>query len=201
MKGDTNTGWAAIQRPAALSYWMMMSPSLRVSQGPPNPAQNALPGVGPITVAPVVLSKTSKVTLTHSTNCVAPTAPLVSGGTKGPPLATVSSALTPSKLSPILMLDGMAAGACATGSGCELVNGPLVGCATANCCDPPVCEDINMLRNGPDTSCFSSFVTTGSLATAGAGSTASTDIPNPSKIAPTLSPCINNSSWRRFQVA
>ena len=34
----------------------------------------------------------------HSTNWEAPTAPFVSGGTKGPPLPTVSAALRPSKL-------------------------------------------------------------------------------------------------------
>src|SRR5260370_42486294 len=115
---------------------MMMSPSLCVSQVPPKPFQNAFPGVGPITVAPVVLSNTSKVTLTHSTNCVAPTAPLVSGGTKGPPLATVSAALRPSKLSPTWTLTGAPEATRATGSGSELVIAGPVLCGQGVCCAP-----------------------------------------------------------------
>src|ERR1700688_4535768 len=121
MKGAAKTGRDAPQPAANLSYWMIMSPSFRVSQLPPKPFQKAFPGVGPSTGAPVTLSKTSNVTLTHSTNCVAPTAPFVSGGTKGPPLATVSAALRPSKLCPTITLTGAPVGTWATGSGRAVV--------------------------------------------------------------------------------
>src|ERR1700682_5291775 len=60
----------------------MGSPSLFVSHPPPKAAQRAFPSVGPATRAPVTLSKTAKPALTHCTYCVAPTAPLVSGGEK-----------------------------------------------------------------------------------------------------------------------
>src|SRR5215469_1554146 len=140
---------------------MMMSPSLRVSHGPPNPAQNALPGVGPMTVAPVVLSKTSNVTFTHSTNWVAPTAPLVSGGTKGPPLATVSCALMPSKFRP-KATPSAPDGVLATGSDCEDTNGARLGRASCAACDPPDFAGTADSRNGPDRSCLRSRVTIGS---------------------------------------
>src|SRR6516225_6612873 len=143
---------------------MMISPSLRVSQGPPNPFQNALPGVGPRTVAPVALSNTSKVTFTHWTNWVAPTAPLVSGGTNGPPLATVSCALMPSKLSPRLTPSGPD-GVLAAGSDCEETNGARVGWASCADCDPADFADFAVCissRRGLDRSCLSSCVTSAS---------------------------------------
>src|SRR5215831_18679399 len=140
---------------------MMMSPSLRVSQGPPNPAQNALPGVGPITVAPVVLSKTSKVTFTHSTNWVAPTAPLVSGGTKGPPLATVSCALMPSKFRP-RATPSAPDGALATGSDSDETSGARVDLASGADSVPPDLAFSITSRNGLDSSCLSSCATSGS---------------------------------------
>src|SRR5258708_22607747 len=58
----------------------MGSPSLLVSQLPPNPAHSELPSNGPATMAPVALSNTAYSRLTHCTYCVSPTAPLVSGG-------------------------------------------------------------------------------------------------------------------------
>src|SRR5689334_7676227 len=127
---------------------MMMSPSLRDSHGPPNPAQNALPGVGPITGAPVVLSKTSKVTFTHSTNWVAPTAPLVSGGTKGPPLATVSCALMPSKFRPTLT-PSVPDGVLAAGSDCEDTSGARADLACVVCAPPDFAAGITS-RKGLD---------------------------------------------------
>src|SRR6266404_9053783 len=60
----------------------MGSPSLFVSHPPPKAAQRAFPSVGPATSAPVTLSNTANSALTHCTYCVAPTAPLVSGGEK-----------------------------------------------------------------------------------------------------------------------
>src|SRR5258708_10748304 len=60
----------------------MGSPALFVSHPPPKPAQRAFPSVGPATSAPVTLSNTANSALTHCTYCVAPTAPLVSGGEK-----------------------------------------------------------------------------------------------------------------------
>src|SRR6516162_3109837 len=151
---------------------MMISPSLRVSQGPPNPFQNALPGVGPRTVAPVALSNTSKVTFTHWTNCVAPTAPLVSGGTNGPPLATVSGrALRPSKFKPIPTFSPAPDTVLATGSDCSEVNGDRVGWASGACVGPLDCAGITTWCNGPERSCFSSCVTMG-FATAKIGTTA-----------------------------
>jgi hypothetical protein len=39
-----------------------------------------LPATGPYTSAPLALSNTAKLALTHCTYCVAPTAPVVSGG-------------------------------------------------------------------------------------------------------------------------
>src|SRR5438552_1601088 len=58
----------------------MGSPSLLVWQPPPKPDQSELPAVGPATSAPVDLLNTAKDSFTHWTYCVAPTAPLVSGG-------------------------------------------------------------------------------------------------------------------------
>src|SRR5436190_1673131 len=58
----------------------MGSPLLLVWHAPPKPLHRVLPAAGPYRSAPVVLSKTAKDRLTHSTTCVAPTAALVSGG-------------------------------------------------------------------------------------------------------------------------
>src|ERR1700722_3550418 len=114
---------------------MMMSPSLWVSQVPPKPFQNAFPGVGPITTAPVALSNTSNVTFTHSTNWEAPPAPFVSGGTKGPPLATVSAALSPSKFRRTLAFVRAPDGTCATGSGAvPTIGDPVFWGNDATCC-------------------------------------------------------------------
>jgi hypothetical protein len=68
------------QRLAIRSYDTVGSPSLLVSQPVPKPVQSVLIGTGPYTGVPVVLSNTARPTLTVSTNCVAPTAPLLSGG-------------------------------------------------------------------------------------------------------------------------
>src|SRR5258708_32094373 len=80
----------------------MGSPSLLTAQGwvAPSARKSWLPAMGPSSRAPVVLSKTAKDSLTHWTYCVAPTAPLVSGGAEfteklGKPLPR------PSKLSPV----------------------------------------------------------------------------------------------------
>src|SRR5438067_639548 len=80
MKGELYTGCAITQRPAALSNCAMMSPLLCVSHGPPNPDQKVLPAAGPKSRWPVALSYTAYLTFTHCTYCVAPAAPLVSGG-------------------------------------------------------------------------------------------------------------------------
>src|SRR6185369_4423644 len=69
-----------IQRPAALSYTTVASPSLLVWQPPPKPAQSELVGTGPWITAFVALSNTAIPVLTTCTYCVAPTAPTVSGG-------------------------------------------------------------------------------------------------------------------------
>src|SRR5919202_508159 len=73
--------WVMTQRPACASNFTIGSPSLFVPQLPADtPLQIALPGVGPASSAPVVLSNTAKSRLTHSTTCVAPTDAFVSGG-------------------------------------------------------------------------------------------------------------------------
>src|SRR5262249_41770959 len=80
----------------------MGSPSLLASQGPPKPCQSVLPAAGPKSTAPVALSKTANDVLTHCTYCVAPTAPLVSGGA----LVTLNPGRptpTPSKLIPAVV--------------------------------------------------------------------------------------------------
>ena len=58
----------------------MPSPSLLVWQPPPNPDHSVLPAVGPAMSAPVVLLNMAKDEFTDWRYCVAPTAPLVSGG-------------------------------------------------------------------------------------------------------------------------
>jgi hypothetical protein len=68
------------QRFAALSYSTVPSPSLLMSQGGPKPVQSVLPGTGPYSGMPVVLSKTAIDAFTHSTIRVAPTALFGSGG-------------------------------------------------------------------------------------------------------------------------
>ena len=72
--------WLITQRFASLSYCTMGSPSLLVSQSPPNPDHTVLPSTGPRIMAPVALSNTANDAFTHCTYWVAPTAPLVSGG-------------------------------------------------------------------------------------------------------------------------
>src|SRR5260370_17543636 len=65
--------------------------------------------MGPSCRAPVLLSKTAKDSLTHWTYCVAPTAPLVSGGAEfteklGNPLPRPSK-LSPVAREPLLVVD------------------------------------------------------------------------------------------------
>src|SRR5882724_1857046 len=85
IKGGTSgtVNWVNTHRLASLSYWTMGSPSLRFSQSPPKPCQRVLPANGPAIRCPSTLLSTTNDRLTHCTNCVAPTAPLVSGGTVG----------------------------------------------------------------------------------------------------------------------
>src|SRR6266446_6958255 len=140
-----------------------MSPSLCVSQVPPKPFQKAFPGVGPITTAPVALSNTSNVTLTHSTNWEAPTAPFVSGGTKGPPLATVSAALRPSKLRSTVACIGALEGICATGSPTgPTMTDPVDWAKDATCRDGgEETAEAARSRSGCERSCFTSCATEG----------------------------------------
>src|SRR5712691_9835315 len=116
--------WVTSQRPAKWSYSTTGSPpSANVgvpppnSQSPPNPAQSVWIAAGPSCIAPLDLSYTAIVTFTICTNCVAPTAPFVSGGTKAKPnRLRLSCALCPSKLPKLLTpVSGPASGA-ATGS-------------------------------------------------------------------------------------
>src|SRR5215467_7428991 len=100
--------WLKTQRLASLSYSTIGSPSLLVWQPPPKPAHSEFPAVGPATNAPVDLLKTANELLTHWTNCVAPTAPLVSGGA----LFTVKPRLPlPRPSNPRLTVGASAAGA------------------------------------------------------------------------------------------
>jgi hypothetical protein len=71
-----------IHRFAALSYCTIGSPSLLVSQSPPNPLHSVLPSVGPAISAPFVLLNIANDPFTHCTYCVNPTTPFVSGGAK-----------------------------------------------------------------------------------------------------------------------
>src|SRR4051794_40640277 len=104
-----------IQRLAALSYCTIGSPSLLVWQPPPKPAQSVLPVIGPASLAPVALSNTANDSFTHCTYCVAPTAPLVSGGAASGANPR-SPAPTPAKLS-TPVTEALAPGAvCAIGS-------------------------------------------------------------------------------------
>src|SRR5260370_33883285 len=97
----------------------MMSPSLFVWQPPPNPSHSVLPAMGPITSAPVALLYTAKAVLTRCTNCVAPTAPLVSDGAQLQGLAGVLLVSPiPAKFSPATVPTcGPAAEDWTTGSG------------------------------------------------------------------------------------
>src|SRR5690348_1945249 len=70
-----------IQTLACWSYCTIGSPSLFAWQPPPKPDHRVLMALGkPAASAPVVLAYTPKAVLTICTYCVAPTAPLVSGG-------------------------------------------------------------------------------------------------------------------------
>src|SRR5262249_4569295 len=112
------------QRSAALSYTTAGSPSLSTSQGPPNPAHSVLPGAGPKTGAPVFLLNTAKDSLTHSTNCVAPAEPLVSGGaelTAKVPCGPTNPTPKPLKFKPGVVLTRGPGDACTTVS---RTNGP-----------------------------------------------------------------------------
>src|SRR5450759_1220756 len=93
--------WVRIQRLLILSYWTIGSPSLFVAQPPPRLAQIALPAMGRPISAPVVLLKTAYAVFTHWTYCVAPTAPIVSGGAQQP--APAPHTPTPSKLRPLVV--------------------------------------------------------------------------------------------------
>src|SRR6266446_4397739 len=121
--------WVTSQRPAKWSYSTTGSPpSANVavpppnSQRPPKPVQSVWIAAGASCNAPVDLSYTATVTFTICTNCVAPTAPLVSGGTKAKPnKLRLSCALCPSKLlRRVTPVSGPASGA-ATGSELGLV--------------------------------------------------------------------------------
>src|SRR6266849_10563081 len=121
--------WVTSQRPAKWSYSTTGSPpSAKVgvpppnSQRPPKPVQSVWIAAGASCNAPVDLSYTATVTFTICTNCVAPTAPLVSGGTKAKPnKLRLSCALCPSKLRNVVTpLRGPESGA-ATGSKLGLV--------------------------------------------------------------------------------
>src|ERR1700682_5869041 len=106
------------QRSAIESYFAVPSPSLFVSQPPPNPDQMVLVATGPYTAAPLLL-KTAKLVLTISTMWFGPTAALVSGGaevTEKVPAGPTKPAPTPSKL---LSVAGMAG----AGSGAETPDG------------------------------------------------------------------------------
>src|SRR5258708_28153218 len=72
-----------IQRPAIWSYLTVPSPSSLVWHPPPNPENSVLVATGPKVTDLVDLSKTANDELTISTNWVAPTAPLGSGGAVG----------------------------------------------------------------------------------------------------------------------
>src|SRR5215467_3837364 len=82
---------------------------------------------------PPDLLYTEMVTFTIWTNCLAPTAPLVSGGTKATPSKfRVSAALWPSKFTPGLTSVRGPAKVEATASFCELLNGARVGRAVGD---------------------------------------------------------------------
>src|SRR6266851_283772 len=113
------------------------------------------------------------VTLTIWTNCVAPAAPFVSGGTKATPSRLrVSLALWPSKLSPVRTPASADASWLATGSDWSLLSRAPVGSATGacSCCAPLlVCAAAAMSRNGKETSFLTSCTTTGRAAATDAG--------------------------------
>src|SRR5207248_3896087 len=115
--GVLSANCVAIQRSAILSYWMIGSPLLCVSQSPPNPVQKLFPAFGPSCMTPL-LSNTAQSVFTHCTICVGPTAISVSGGAQLQPGAPTA---IPSKLVPA---GAFAAGPdvfCTTGSNCGLI--------------------------------------------------------------------------------
>src|SRR5690349_16307851 len=114
-QGEVETAnWVMIQRCAALSYMTIGSPLLSVSQRPPKPLHNVLPAAGPKVMAPDTLSKTANDEFTHCTYCVAPTAPLVSGGA---PDGCRLGMPTPSKPRPVLTPTLGSTANCCTASG------------------------------------------------------------------------------------
>src|SRR6266481_246303 len=105
--------------------------------------------MGPLTAAPVVLLKTSNDSLTHSTNCVAPTAPLVSGGAEftlnpGNPLPS------PSKFRPDVTVVAAVTGPDCTIGSPPLITGPC-GCTSRK----------GLSCKGPFAACPSCIVMTG----------------------------------------
>ncbi|TMQ11670.1 MAG: hypothetical protein E6J91_22290 [Deltaproteobacteria bacterium] len=111
------------------------------SHRPPKPRHSEWIAAGAISWLPSRLLYTAIVTLTIWTNCDAPTAPLVSGGTNAKPRTRrLSAALWPSKLITVVTPDSGPVSGDATGSARPLpsagpvargsrpsVSGPLVG--------------------------------------------------------------------------
>src|SRR5215467_8319472 len=140
----------------------MGSPSSLIWQPPPKLAHSELMACDVPMMAPVVLSKTPKPVLTICTNCVAPTAPLVSGGAQlqklGKSLACVPR---PEKLSPTVAETAGPAVVWATGSGSS-APAAWPGVRSGRSGEPryPVaCADRS--RTAGDTPCCTDAVTSG----------------------------------------